>query len=106
MPPKDKSRVRGSSRRKKISRMALPSTGAANVEVESVNDDASGKMMCYSCGAISTRDYLGIWDVHDRSTWTYGVVKPECDNCGVAGELMRVRASFSISCCAGLIVKE
>jgi hypothetical protein len=87
MPKKDKGRVRQPTRRKKVgktSATALPSTGASKVtvavaesDVAPANEDVSGKMMCYSCGAISTRDYLGIWDVHDLSTWTYGVVRPE-----------------------------
>jgi hypothetical protein len=82
---KDKGRVRQPTRRKKVgktSATALPSTGASKAVAESThcsllapaNEDQSGKMMCYGCGAISTRDYLGIWDVHDLSTWAYGVV--------------------------------
>ena len=97
MPAKDKRRVPQPTRRRKVSRtststdMALPSTGAtaaaaaANAEVVEVDEDASGKMMCSNCGAIFTRDYLGtIWDVHDLSTWTYGIVNPECDHCGLS----------------------
>jgi len=71
---KDKGRVRQPTRRKKVgktSATALPSTGASKAVAESTvapaNEDRSGKMMCYGCGAISTRDYLGIWDVHDLS---------------------------------------
>jgi hypothetical protein len=61
---KDKGRVRQPTRRKKVgktSATALPSTGASKAVAESThcsllapaNEDQSGKMMCYGCGAIS-----------------------------------------------------
>ena len=45
-----------------------------------------GKLMCHACGALESKDYVGMWTINDMSTWMYGVVSPECDSCGAIGK--------------------